>query len=84
MDIIHWNVNFLIDASYWSCLGADLCFYPILYDYIQHDTNTCTNNPVPETLSILVKNMPGACGSHLPYMVDHGNAATVNIIDVHA
>ena len=34
MDIIHQNVNSLIDADYWSRLGTDLCFNPLLRDYI--------------------------------------------------
>ena len=30
MDINHRNDTFLTDADYWSCLGVDLCFNPLL------------------------------------------------------
>jgi hypothetical protein len=35
MDIEHRNDHWLTDANYFSCLNADLCFNPLLKDYIQ-------------------------------------------------
>jgi hypothetical protein len=35
MDIEHRNDNWLTDADYFSRLGANLCFDPLLKDYIQ-------------------------------------------------
>jgi hypothetical protein len=35
MDIKHRNNFHLVNADYWSWLGADLCFDPLLKDYIQ-------------------------------------------------
>ena len=85
MDIIHLNDNFLIiDIAYWSCLGSDLCFDPLLRDYTNRAVSIRANNPVPETLPMLAENIPGARGPHLPHTVDTNNAATVNTIDVHA
>jgi hypothetical protein len=36
MDIKHRNDHWLPNANYFSHLGADLCFDPLLKDYIQH------------------------------------------------
>ena len=35
MDIEHRNDHWLTDADYFSRLGADLCFDPLLKNYIQ-------------------------------------------------
>ena len=56
--MIHRNDNFLIDAEYWSRLGADLCFDPLLRIYIQCAVSILAKNPVPETVPLLAKNMP--------------------------
>ena len=34
-DIYHRNGDWLEDADYWSCLGTDLCFDPLLREYTE-------------------------------------------------
>ena len=84
MDIVHRNDRYLVDADYWSHLSADLCFDPLLCDYIQRATSIRLNNPVPERMPVLAENMPGAREPHLQEPADTGNLATVNAIDTHA
>ena len=84
MNIIHGTNDFLVDAYHGFHLGVDLCFDPLLCDYIQHAVSICLNNPVPERMPMLADNMSGARGPRLTRPVDHGNIAMVNTINVHA
>ncbi len=34
IDIIHRNDHYILNADYWSCLGADLCFNPLFKTYL--------------------------------------------------
>ena len=74
MDIIHRNDRYLVDANYWSRLMADLCFGPLLRDYIQHVASIHLNNPVPARMPMLAENMPGARGPRLHKPVDPGTS----------
>ena len=58
-DIVHRSDFYLIDADYWSRLGADLCFDPLLRDYIQRVASMRSQHPVPEAMPMLPCNMPG-------------------------
>ena len=80
-DIVHRSHFYLIDAEYWSQLGADLCFDPLLHDYIQRVANMRLHHPVPETMPMLSDNMPGHRGPRLPAEV---MKTPPSIIDVHA
>jgi hypothetical protein len=50
MEIKHRNNHFLTDADYWSCLGADLCFDPLLKEYIKQVNAMQLCNPSPTAL----------------------------------
>jgi hypothetical protein len=54
MDIEHRNDVFLTDADYWSRLGADLCFDPLLKRV--HPTDFS----LPESCPITYCHAPGA------------------------
>jgi hypothetical protein len=58
MDIEHRNDFHLVDADYWSWLGADLCFEPLLKDYIQRADFLRKNFPSPSKLPMLPQNQP--------------------------
>jgi hypothetical protein len=58
MDIEHRNNFHLVDTNYWSRLGADLCFDPLLKDYIQRADFLHKKHPSPTKLPMLPKNQP--------------------------
>ncbi len=58
MDIEHRNNFHLVDANYWSRLGADLCFDPLLKDYIQRADFLRKKHPLPTELPMLPENQP--------------------------
>jgi hypothetical protein len=55
MDIKHCNDFHLVNTDYWSRLGADLCFDPLLKDYIQRADFLCKKFPPPTELLMLPK-----------------------------
>ena len=65
MDINHCMNDFLINTVYWFQLSEDLCFDPLLLDYIHHAASICMKHPVPDFFPMLAKNMPGACEPRL-------------------
>jgi hypothetical protein len=66
MDIKHRNDIFLTDADYWSCLGIDLCFDPLLKTYIKQVHSFRQRSPPPTALPPSPENMPYFCGPRLP------------------
>ena len=58
VDIIHRNDNYLVDADYWSRLGADLCFDPLFKKYLELNKSFRSLNPAPSSLPMLPENMP--------------------------
>ncbi len=58
MDIEHRNNFHLVDVNYWSRLRADLCFDPLLKDYIQQADFLCKKHPLLTKLLMLPKNQP--------------------------
>ena len=50
MDIEHRNDTFLGNADYWSRLGADLCFDPLLKTYIEQVNSFRQRSPSPTAL----------------------------------
>ena len=58
MDIEHRNAHHLMDADYWSRLGVDLCYDPLLKDYIQQAQSLRKANPPPLALPMQPENMP--------------------------
>jgi hypothetical protein len=65
MDIEHRTNIFLTDADYWSRLGIDLCFDPLLKSYIEHVNSFRQSRPSPSTLPPAPKNMPYFHGPRL-------------------
>jgi hypothetical protein len=66
MDVKHRNDHFLADADYWSHLGANLCFDPLLREYIKQVQALRTTNPSPTSLLPTPENMPYFRGPRLP------------------
>jgi hypothetical protein len=58
MDIEHRNDFHLVDTDYWSRLGTDLCFDPLLKDYIQRADFLRKKHPSLTKLPMLPKNQP--------------------------
>jgi hypothetical protein len=58
IDIVHQNYDYLVDADYWSHLGADLCFDPLFKKYLKLNKSLCSTNPAPSSLPMLPGNMP--------------------------
>ena len=65
MDIEHQKDIFLTDANYWSRLGVDLCFDPLLKTYIEqvHSFHQCS--PPLTALPPSPENMPYFRGPRL-------------------
>jgi hypothetical protein len=65
MVIEHWNDVCLTDANCFSRLGADLCFDPLLKEYIQQVNAIRHHSPAPMGLPIVPMNQPYFCGQQL-------------------
>jgi hypothetical protein len=71
MDIKHRHNVHLADADYFSQLGADLCYDPLLCDYIEHIWVIRCASPSPMALPMEPQNMPYYCGPRLPKVPPH-------------
>ena len=69
MDIEHRNDIHLTDADYFSRLGSNLCYDPLLRDYIQRVDAIKQDNPSPSALPIEPQHMPYYRGPRLPKFV---------------
>ena len=58
VDIVHQNDSYLVDADYWSRLGADVCFDPLFKSYLDFNRSLCQRFPAPVTLPTKPENMP--------------------------
>jgi hypothetical protein len=58
VDIVHRNDTHLIDADYWSRLGADICFDPLFKSYLDFDRGLRTRCPAPSSLPMKPEHMP--------------------------
>ena len=58
VDIVHRPGVELIDADYWSQIGADLNFDPLYCKYLQLTRQTRQSHPAPTDLPMRPKNMP--------------------------
>jgi hypothetical protein len=58
MVIEHRNDHCLVDADYFSCVGADLCYDPLLRDYIQQVAALRRRSPAPTELPIADEHQP--------------------------
>jgi hypothetical protein len=58
MEIEHRNDNWLNNVDYFSRLGANLCYDPLLCDYIKQVNALRQKNPSPSELPMEPENMP--------------------------
>jgi hypothetical protein len=58
VDIAHRPDVELIDADYWSRLGADLNFDPLYRKYLELTRQTRKSHPAPTDLPMRPENMP--------------------------
>ncbi len=86
MIIEHRNDACLTNADYFSRLGADLCFDPLLKEYIQQAHTLCCCSPVPTDMPIAPEFQPYFRGLRinspksqppLQGLAMHANVATV-------
>jgi hypothetical protein len=83
MDIEHRNDHHLVDANYWPRLGADLCFDPLLKDYLQCANFLCKKYPSPTTLPMFPVNQPYYQPPQNPPRVDDSpSAAAIQLQDI--
>jgi hypothetical protein len=62
VDIIHRLDSQLVNADYWSCLGADIDFNPLFCDYFDYTMKLRKSHPAPMDLPMHAENMPYYCG----------------------
>jgi hypothetical protein len=65
MIIKHRNDVCLTNTNYFSWLGADLCFDPLLTDYIQHIDAIWCRSPMPTEIPIAPEHQPYFCGPRI-------------------
>ncbi len=58
VDILHWAIDYLANANYWSRLDSDLCYDPTFKDYIWLVSTLRSQSTSPSDLPILLRNMP--------------------------
>lgn len=58
MVIVHRNDHYLTDADYWSRVEADLCYDPLLKDYIEQVNALRRQHTPPTDLPMRPENMP--------------------------
>ena len=64
--IVHRNDIWLVAPDYLSRLDADLCYDPLLREYVQRTAALRTANPVPSDLPMKPENMPYYRGPRTP------------------
>ena len=75
VDIVHQPDTALVDANYWSCLGMDLDYDPLLRGYLAYALERCNSNPPPTDLPMHPENMPYFCGPRIQEPSDAGVSA---------
>jgi hypothetical protein len=58
VDIVHQPETELVNANYWSRLGVDLDFDPLLHGYLAYALERHQSNPPPTKLPMRPENMP--------------------------
>ncbi len=86
MIVKHRNDACLTDADYIFWLGANLCFDPLLKEYVQQTHALCRCSPVPTDMPIAPEFQPYFCGPHINIpksqpppqgLAMHANVATI-------
>jgi hypothetical protein len=62
MVVEHCNNHCLADANYFLRVRADLCYDPLLQDYIQQVASLRPRSPAPMEIPIAPKHQPYFCG----------------------
>ena len=62
VDTVHQPDTELVDADYWSQLGADLNFDPLHCNYLKLTRQLRQSNPALTDLPMRPENMPYYCG----------------------
>jgi hypothetical protein len=70
VDIVHRNNSYLVDADYWSHLGADVCFDPLFKSYLDFDGGLCQRFSAPVTLPMKPENMSYYRGPWITNKID--------------
>ena len=65
MGIVHHNDNFLANAEYFFRLGTNLCYNPLLHEYIQQIHAFKLSTPLPMDLPMQPENMPYYSAPHV-------------------
>jgi hypothetical protein len=58
VDIVHQPDVKLVDANYWSCIGVDIIYNPLLHDYMAYTMKTRVAHPPTTKLPMRPENMP--------------------------
>lgn len=79
MEIVHRADIFNVDADYWSRVGEDLCYDPMLRRYAELTSSLCSTYPPASDLPVQPENMPYYRGPRIRH-----NAATADAdADIH-
>jgi hypothetical protein len=73
VDIIHRPDVKLVDADYWSRLGVDIEYDPLLLDYLKYTMKTRINHPPPADLPMRPENMPYYRGPRIQHAKEASN-----------
>jgi hypothetical protein len=65
VDIVHRPDVELVDADYWSPLGVDIVYNPLLCNYMAYTIKTLATHPPPTELPMRPENMPYYCGPRI-------------------
>jgi hypothetical protein len=80
VDIVHRPDSELVDADYWSRLGIDLDFDPLLRGYLAYALACHRSNPPPTDLPMRPENMPYYRGPRFPNPHDSADSADAHQI----
>jgi hypothetical protein len=70
VKIVHWNDNYTMNADYWLCLGAVLCFKPLFKTYLDLNWSPHLESSAPSSFPMKPKNMPYYRGPHIIHPTD--------------
>ena len=65
VDIVHQPDTELVDANYWSSLGANMNFDPLYRKYLQLTHHLRKSKPAPMDLPMCPENMRYYSGPHI-------------------
>jgi hypothetical protein len=77
VDIIHQPDSELVNADYWSCLGANINFDPLFHDYLDYTAKLRKSHPVPTDLPMRPENMPYYCSPRVQPVTKTSEAANM-------